>query len=30
VYAVAVAPNGDVWAGTKKGVVRIGVEAKTK
>jgi ligand-binding sensor domain-containing protein len=24
VYAVAAAPNGDIWVGTKQGVVRIG------
>jgi ligand-binding sensor domain-containing protein len=23
VYAVAITPNGDIWAGTKRGVVRI-------
>ena len=24
VYAIAIAPGGDVWAGTKHGVARIG------
>jgi ligand-binding sensor domain-containing protein len=24
VYALEVAPNGDIWAGTKRGVARIG------
>ena len=24
VYALAVAPNGDIWAGTKRGVARVG------
>ena len=26
VYAIAVTPGGSVWAGTKRGVVRIGTK----
>jgi hypothetical protein len=27
VYALAVTPTGEVWAGTRKGVARIGRQA---